>query len=258
MRTMIKGIPSLPQCLVAWCLAGLLAAGGGAARAQAAPITQIGTYPANNATRVAPEAELWFAFDQPTSKAGAFSVADLDSGSGGVLLALDPPRWSALGDTVFLKPSVPMTFGHLHGMKVNAITAPDPQNSSADLPLIYFTVSPRANVQRVGSSTFESVSLVPDHPSPVTIGVRETAGTAAYFTSAYYRFYPADEIDLNDLSIVGSPATYVAFSGTVPRRGTAALTVPVTLSRREAALAADGVLGLDIVFEGYEIGRAHV
>ena len=220
-------------------------------KASATPITQIATNPANNADRVAPEAELSFVFDQPTSKSGAFSVADLDSGSGGVLLALQSPRWSALGDTVYLKPVQSMTFGHLHGMKVNVIEAPDPQNSSTDLPLIYFTVAPRANVQRVGKQgLFESVSLVPEIPTPITIGVQELAGTSATFTNARYRFYPADEIDLNGpFSIVPTGYTDVPFYATIPRHGSGALTVPITLSRDDAA-ASGGMLGLELVFEG--------
>ncbi len=219
----------------------------------ASPISQIATYPGSNADRVAPEAELYFVFDQATAKSGAFSVADLDSGQSGTLLALQAPRWSALGDTVFLKPVQPMTFGHLHGMKVNVIEAPDPQNSSTDLPLIYFTVSPRANVERVGTmGIYESITLVPDLPSPVTIGVRETAGTSATFTRARYRFYPRDELALNGpFSVVPSTYTDVPFYAQIPRRGSTALTVPITLSRSQAA-ASGGALGLELVFEGYD------
>ncbi|MEK7316015.1 MAG: hypothetical protein AAB011_07540, partial [Candidatus Eisenbacteria bacterium] len=221
--------------------------------ATAAPISQIATYPRSNADRVAPEAELYVVFDQSTAKSGAFSVADLDSGQFGTLLSLQAPRWSALGDTVFLKPIQPMTFGHLHGMKVNVIEAPDPQNSSTDLPLTYFTVSPRANVERVGATgLYESITLVPDFPSPVTIGVRETAGTSATFTRARYRFYPGDELALNGpFSIVPSAYTDVPFYAQVPRRGSAALTVPITLSRSQAA-ASGGAFGLELVFEGYD------
>lgn len=234
--------------------AGLLATSAALpGEAIASPISQIATYPRSNADRVAPEAELYVVFDQPTAKSGAFSVADLDSGQSGTLLSLQAPRWSALGDTVFLKPIQPMTFGHLHGMKVNVIEAPDPQNSSTDLPLITFTVSPRANVERVGASgLYESITLVPDFPSPVTIGVRETAGTSATFTRARYRFYPGDELTLNGpFSIVPSIYTDVPFYAQVPRFGSAALTVPITLSRSQAA-ASGGALGLELVFEGYD------
>ncbi|HEU4723858.1 MAG TPA: hypothetical protein VFU59_01035 [Candidatus Eisenbacteria bacterium] len=259
---MIDAFAALSQSLMrAFAIAtalGLLAIAA-PGRAVAAPITQIATYPVNNASRVAPEAELYFVFDQPTAKSGAFSVADLDSGGGGVLLALQTPRWSALGDTVFLKPIQPMTFGHLHGMKVNVIEAPDPQNSSVDLPLIYFNVAPRANVVRVGKvGLYESVSLVPGVPTPITIGVEERAGTAATFTRARYRFYPSDEIDLNaPFSIVPTTFVDVPFYAQVPRRGTAALTVPVTLTR-DLAARSGGTLGFDLVFEGFdETGLAY-
>ena len=104
---------------------------------------QIATYPRNGDPRVPPDAELYFVFDEPTIKQGAFSVADLDSGGGpGELLNLNTPRWSALGDTVFLKPTFPMTPGHRHGMIVNLIRTAD--SSAVDLPVIQFTVNPAA------------------------------------------------------------------------------------------------------------------
>ena len=102
---------------------------------------QIATYPRNGDPRVPSEAELYFVFDEPTIKQGSFSVADLDS-FGGVLLNLNTPRWSALGDTVFLKPSFPMTPGHRHGMIVNLVRTAD--SSAVDLPIILFTVNPAA------------------------------------------------------------------------------------------------------------------
>ena len=77
------------------------------ATAYASPIQQIATFPRDGADRAAPEAELYFVFDQPTAKSGSFYVADLDSGAvEGTQLTLDAPRWSALGDTVFLKPVI--------------------------------------------------------------------------------------------------------------------------------------------------------
>jgi hypothetical protein len=269
---MIEAIDAMPQSLIrtlavsgrararaavalAW-LATLGAMGGATpGQATASPITQIATYPANNADHVHPGAELYVVFDQPTAKSGAFSVADLDPSQFG-LIPLLAPRWSALGDTVFLKPVQPMTFGHLHAMKVNVIEAPDPQNSSIDLPTVYFTIAPRANVQRVGASgLYESITLVPEQPSPVTIAVRETAGTAATFTRARYRFYGGDEVDLNGpFSVVPTAYTDVPFYAEVSRFGTATLTVPVTLSRSLAA-ASGGTLGLELIFEGFdEIG----
>jgi hypothetical protein len=102
---------------------------------------QIDSYPRNGDPRVPSNAELYFVFDEPTTKTGSFSVADLDS-VGGVLLLLNAPRWSALGDTVFLKPTVPMTPTHRHGMRVNTIFTAD--SSASDLPIIEFTVNPAA------------------------------------------------------------------------------------------------------------------
>ncbi|HET9251145.1 MAG TPA: hypothetical protein VFP58_03435 [Candidatus Eisenbacteria bacterium] len=102
---------------------------------------QIASYPRDGDPRVPSDAELYFVFDEPTIQQGSFSVADLDSG-GGVLLNLNAPRWSALGDTVFLKPSFPMTPGHRHGMIVNLIRTAD--SSATDLPIVLFTVNPPA------------------------------------------------------------------------------------------------------------------
>ena len=61
--------------LRALCSAALLCL---AATASAAPI-QIATYPRDGEEYVPTNAELYFVFDQPTAKEGAFSVADLDS-----------------------------------------------------------------------------------------------------------------------------------------------------------------------------------
>ena len=92
--------------------------------------------------RVPPDAELYVVFDEPTTKTGSFSVADLDSGGMGVLLNLDPPRWSALGDTVYLRPSAPMSLGHRHGDAGQHHLHPD--SSANDLPIVFFTVHPTA------------------------------------------------------------------------------------------------------------------
>jgi hypothetical protein len=119
---------------------------------------QIATYPRDGELRVPPGAELYVVFDEPTTKTGSFSVADLDSGGMGVLLNLDPPRWSALGDTVFLKPSAPMSLGHRHGMRVNTIFTPD--SSASDLPVVFFTVHPTAP----GAVTITSIVL--EEPLP--------------------------------------------------------------------------------------------
>ncbi len=224
------------------------------ATAYASPIQQIATFPRDGADRAAPEAELYFVFDQPTAKSGSFSVADLDSGAVGTLLTLDAPRWSALGDTVFLKPTFPLRYGHRHGMRVGVILAPDPLNNNSQLPIVYFNVSPRANVVRIGpADLFPSISLVPGVPTPFTLGVRETAGTAAMFTRARYRLYAEEEHDLTgSFSVVPLEQGERPVSVHVPRGGVATLSVPITLSRATARAAGRGPLGVQVDFEGFD------
>jgi hypothetical protein len=125
---------------------GLATGAAAAPRTGSAPTTaaagpqQIASYPMQGDRLVPSDATLYIVFDQPTNKSGVFSVADLDS-AGGVLLNLESPRWSAAGDTVFLKPVTPMTPGHLHGMRVNLVISADGTMASSDLPIIYFTVA---------------------------------------------------------------------------------------------------------------------
>lgn len=222
--------------------------------AAAAPIRIVATYPPNGADRVAPEAELFIVFDQPTAKSGIFSVADFDSGAFGVILTLNAPRWSASGDTVYLKPTSPMQYGHRHAIQVQTILAPDPLNNGGPYPIIYFNVAPRANVVRIGPpDLFASVTLVPGAATPITVGARETAGTAAHFTRARYRFYTGAQFDLKgSFSVVPIEQGEVFVSFRIPRRGTAQFTVPVTLSRNAARAAAGNPLGLELTLEGYD------
>ncbi len=213
---------------------------------------QIATYPSDGQTRVPPGATLFIVFDQPTLKSGSFSVADLDSG-GGVLLNLDAPQWSALGDTVFLKPSAPMTFGHHHGMRVNTIFATD-GTASNDLPIVFFTVFPRALLERIPTgNNFSSLTLVPETPIPVGVSVRERNDNAVTFTSARVEFWPAANVTLSG----GTPpsplsSTVIPVAQQVPRLGSARLSVPVVLPRDLARTATAGALGLRVIYDGFD------
>ena len=223
-----------------------------AATASAAPI-QIATYPRDGEEYVPTNAELYFVFDQPTAKEGAFSVADLDS-STLPLLNLEQPRWSAAGDTVFLKPSQPMAYGHLHGMRVNLIRGlPLGSNDANDLPIVYFTTFPRAKLERVvGNERLESFTLVPDRPTEIGISVKETAGNAVTLTMATVELWAEEQVTASGGPITFLPArTFtVPLFTQVPRFGAARLEVPVTVPRDLARLSPDGRIGLRIVFEG--------
>ena len=213
---------------------------------------QVATYPPDGATRVSSNATLYIVFDQPTLKSGSFSVADLDSGTIGTLLNLETPTWSALGDTVFLKPTQPMTLGHRHGMKVNTIFATD-GTASNDLPTVFFLVFPRSNVVRINppADDFSSVTLVPGRAVPVGLDVKETADNTATFTSARIEFWSQPTETFSSGSTpVPIRTTTVAVSQQVPRRGTAHLSAPVTLPLDLARDAASGVLGLRLFFDG--------
>src|SRR6266704_4461109 len=99
------------------------------------------SYPRDGATRVLPGATLYYVFDQPTQKRGSFEAVDLDS-MGQPHLNLDSPTWSALGDTVFLQPTQPMTYGHKCGMLVDTIFATDSTASNNVGGIRYFRIFP--------------------------------------------------------------------------------------------------------------------
>ena len=214
---------------------------------------QIATYPTNGDTRVAPEAVLYFVFDQPTLKSGIFTVYDLDSGTVETQLNQDAPRWSALGDTVYLKPTAPMALSHHMKMQVELIIATD-TTATTNLPIIYFSIFPRAHVERIPpGDEFTSVTLIPGTPVPIAVNARETAGDAATFTSARVEFWPSASATLSG----GSPpsplfAYTVPVAATVPAFGSARITAPVTLPRQLAQNAASGLLGLRVRFDGYD------
>lgn len=217
----------------------------------------VGSYPPDGATRILPDATIAIAFDQPTAKSGAFSVADLDSGNGGVLLNLDSPTWSALGDTVFLKPSQPMEYGHQHGFLVNLILATDSTASNDLFPVRYFRIFARAKLERMPSTgVLPSVTLVPGTPVPVTANVRELNDNSVTFTSAQIEYWASTTATFNG----GTPptpllTTTIPVAQVVPRAGTARLSVPVTLPKELAGTLASGLLGLRVRFSGTdEIG----
>jgi len=220
---------------------------------------QIDSYPRDGDNHVASDAELYFVFDTPTQKTGTFSVADLDSGFSGTLLNLDAPRWSALGDTVFLKPSTPMTLGHLHGMRVNLIVGfksspTDVDTVTVDQPIVFFRTFPPAVLRRISPST--SLTLVPDQPTPVETWVRESAGNAVTLTSVRIQLWT------DPAALQPGPTPPPAYDVTlpiqvvIPREGSARLSVPVTVPRSLARAAPDGRLGLRITYSG--IDETHV
>jgi hypothetical protein len=242
-----------PALLLVGLLLVILPAASGAQT----PPRMVDSYPRPDQTHVPVDAELYFVFDQPTSKAGTFSVADVDSNSPGTLLLLEAPRWSELGDTVYLKPVFPMEFGHLHGMRVNTIfgAAPDSLVAS-DLPIVYFKTFPRSQLERQPSpNEVQSITLVPELPTPVETPVREVAGNAVTFTQALIELWadPTAVIASPDLGTVLHAPAYsitVPVFFRVPRRSAALLSVPVTVPRDLARAAPDGELGLRIVYQG--------
>ncbi|TMQ64535.1 MAG: hypothetical protein E6K79_07445 [Candidatus Eisenbacteria bacterium] len=245
--------------LVAAVAAGLAAGppSANAARHVNASYPQVlDSYPRNGDTRVPSNATLYYVFDQPTQKRGSFEVVDLDS-MGQPHLNLDPPTWSALGDTVFLNPTQPMTYGHLCGMLVDTIFATDSTASNNVGGIRYFRVFPRARLERFPSGTgLSSVTLVPEVPVPVSASVRELNDNTATFTSARIEFWAATGVTLGGgSSATPLSTTVIPVAQRVPRLGTALLSVPVTLPRDLARNASTGLLGLRVLFEGTDESR---
>ncbi|HYJ33559.1 MAG TPA: hypothetical protein VE326_10105 [Candidatus Binatia bacterium] len=211
----------------------------------ALPPRMIDSYPRDGDNHVAANATLYFVFDQATSKRGIFSVADLDS-LNGVLLNLNTPTWSALGDTVFIKPTQPMTLGHQHGMRVNLIVGPPPDSATAgDQPIVYFRTFPPAVVKRISQPT--SLTLVPGEPTPVTTTFQETSGNAVNLTSAHIEIWPtADALGAPALDVT-VPVAFV-----IPREGIATVSVPVTVPGDVARQSPDGRLALRITYLGVD------
>jgi hypothetical protein len=217
---------------------------------------QIDSYPRDGDNHVAADAELYFVFNQPTQKTGIFSVADFDSVTGGgvpPLLNLNAPRWSALGDTVFLKPAAPMILGHEHGMRVNLIVGfpsslTDVDTVTVDEPIIYFRTFPPAVLRRISDTV--SLTLVPDAPTPVETWVRESAGNAVALTSARIQIWTDPAAPLPGPQPLAALDTTLPVSITVPREGVTRLSVPVTLPGDLARVAPGGRLALRITYSG--------
>ncbi|HYR68469.1 MAG TPA: hypothetical protein VER77_01180, partial [Candidatus Dormibacteraeota bacterium] len=238
--------------LVALVVAGLAAPPrANAARHVNASYPQVlDSYPRNGDTRIPPNATLYYVFDQPTQKRGSFEVVDLDS-VGQPHLNLDPPTWSALGDTVFLNPSEPMSYGHLCGMLVDTIFATDSTASNNVGGIRYFRIFPRARLERFPGTGLSSVTLVPEVPVPVSATARELNDNTVTFTSARIEFWAATGVTLGGASSPTPLSTNVIpVAQGVPRLGTARLTVPVTLPRDLARNASTGLLGLRVLFDG--------
>jgi hypothetical protein len=236
----------------AFALAATLLLGASAAFAQAPRVVAV--YPANGATRVPANAVMVFAFDRPTAKHATYSVADFTAGGGLITTAVD--RWSPLGDTLYITPFAPLTFGHQYGMKLNRLQGTDSLfygNPTYYQEVYYFTTAYQARVERVQAGNF-NLSLTPDVTLPVPIPVRELAGTDVGFTSVRVQFLPSSTIadSTQPLDTVVSPLyEYTLPMNTFLRRsGTASLVAPVTLPGAIARTIPQGILGVRLTFYG--------
>lgn len=226
----------------------------GAALAQ--PPRVIATYPSNNADRVPINAVLAFAFDGPTAKHAFYSVADLTAGGGGTITTA-PDRWSPLGDTLYITPFAPLAFGHLFGWKLNLLQDSDSTiytNPTYYNEVYYFTTLAQAKVERVQAGDV-NLALTPDVPLPVTIPVRERAGTDVSFASARVQFLPSATVTNTaptplDTSVTPLYEYTVPLPTFLPRFGVAGLTVPVTLPVSLARTIPQGILGVRLTFYG--------
>ncbi len=207
------------------------------------------SYPRDGDQFILPNAELFFVFNQPTHKTGTFTVADIDSGTtGGVILNLDPPRWSALGDTVFLKPSFPMTLAHLHGMRVNGIIGKpsfpgDVDTTAGDQGIVYFRLISASRLVSVAGP--HSPTLVPGQPTPIVTAVREMNGNAVTMTQVRTRIW-------SDPTAAGPPDIDITMPVflRIERLGAARLYTPVTVPLSFARADSDGLIGIQISYTG--------
>ena len=252
---MIRSHARAPQSLLALgCCVALLACAG-VASAQAPVVTYV--YPPDNADHVGVNAVIVFAFDRPTGKHAAYSLADFDPSAGGGLISTAPDRWSPLGDTLYVTPLSPLAFGHLFGMKLNVVqdTAGVAYSNPAYYPEVhYFTTAALARVERVQAGNV-NLSLTPDVTLPVGIPVRELAGTAVGFTSARVQFLSSDLIPNDgtiglDLSVAPLYQYTVPLGTMLPRAGTANLLAPVRLPESVARNIPQGQMGVRLTFYG--------
>jgi hypothetical protein len=236
--------------------AGALLLSPGAALAQ--PVV-IGTYPPNGAERVPANAVLVLIFDRPTAKHAAYSIADLDPSSGGGLITTAPDRWSAAGDTLYITPLNPLPFGHLFGWKLNLLQDADSTfygNPAYYNEVYYFTTAAQARVERVQAGNL-NIALTPDVTRPVSIPVRELAGTDVSFSSARVQFLPSAAIANTDPTPLDTSVSPL-YEYTVPistylrRRGVVSLVAPVNLPLSVARTIPQGVLGVRLTFYGVD------
>jgi hypothetical protein len=207
----------------------------------------IGSFPRQGDVRIPVDVTLWFAFDQPTAKTGAFSLVDLDPASSGGLVSLGVPRWSALGDTVFLRPTAPLAFGHKHSMQVETVRSLD-GSFSPGLEVIFFTSGARAKIEPIDPrETARTVYLAAGVTAPVALSVRERNDTFVRFDRASASFLDASGAAIDS---VVTPVSVL-----IPRLGAATLSLRVTLPDAIARRAPLGALRLRLAWYGSDESR---
>jgi hypothetical protein len=224
---------------------------GGSPQAPKVVLRQVATYPRDGDPRVPADAEVYFVFDQPTLKSGSFSVCDLDTTVGNQCVSLTE-RWSALGDTVFLKPLLPMAFGHRFGMRVGTVQASD-GTFTTDLPIIQFRIIARADLRRLqGGAGERTETLAPGVPLPLGFVIQEAAGTSAEFNTVRIEFFSdfSTPPGLPPYSVAPFYSETQAASIRVERLGVVSATVPVTVPTALAREIPGGRFGLLLTFEG--------
>jgi hypothetical protein len=215
----------------------------------------VATYPQNGAERVPSNAILVFAFDRATAKNAAYSVADITQGGG--LITTLPDRWSPQGDTLYITPLDPLPFGHFFGMKLNFVQDTDSTvygNPAYYQEEYYFSTAAQSQVERVQAGNV-NLALTPDVTLPVSIPVRELAGTDVSFTSARVQFLPSEVVTNTgptplDASVTPLYEYTVPLSTFLRRGGAASLGAPVTLPGSLARAISQGMLGVRLTFYG--------
>ncbi|HEY2924657.1 MAG TPA: Ig-like domain-containing protein [Candidatus Eisenbacteria bacterium] len=215
----------------------------------------VATYPPNGAERVPANAILMFAFDRPTAKHAFYSVADITAGGG--LITTSPDRWSPQGDTLYITPLDPLPFGHFFSMKLTLVQDADStiySNPTYYREEYYFSTAAQSQVERVQAGNV-NLALTPDVTLPVSIPVRELAGTDVSFTSARVQFLPFEVVANTgptplDASVMPLYEYTVPLSTFLRRNGVASLTAPVMLPGAIARAISRGVLGVRLTFYG--------
>jgi len=252
---MIRSPARASQSLLALGACVALLCGAGAASAQAPQV--VATYPAAGADHVPINTVFVFVFDRPTGKSAAYSWAIDPLEPGGSLIQTAPNRWSPLGDTLYVTPLQPLLLGHQYGMKLNSLadTSGTVYSNPAYYEQIYFfsTAFP-ASVERVQARNV-SIGLTPDVTMPVTIPVRERAGTSVGFTSVRVQFLNSELVADSSGTLAGLDLAVAPFyqytvplAITLPRSGVAALTAPVNLPGTIARNLPQGKFGVRLTF----------